>query len=119
MSTAGVNTCRVWLKHGIDFNSLQKPDGRNLVFIGSKFGHLEGIRFLEKEVGMDLCSFKNDGESTLLYALRRANFELLWYFMQYYIKNNKFSQYPTEVDAFLTRMRLLSNLGLIHSTGRF
>ena len=89
------------MERGIDFTKIKKNDGKCIVFVACKFGHMESIHFLENEVKMSLIAFDENEQSSLCYTLRRANFEMLWYLLRYYIKNDAFSKFENEAKNFL------------------
>lgn len=78
--------------------------GKNNVFLGCQFGHIEVLEFLKDEVGMNLYCVKTDKESTLQYCLRRANFQCYIYLMNYYIENGIFNGNEFLVRSIIRQM---------------
>lgn len=113
ISTSGKLTARIFLKMGVNFKTIIKNKEKNLVFVACKFGHIDALEFLRDEVGMDLISFKaDDGESSLYYVLKRANFKMTWFMLEYYIQNQAFDIHVSELQKFMGILISCSSLYL-------
>ena len=80
ISTAGIQTARVWLKRGYNF-LVALEDGRDCIFIACNHGHINMLEFLDKEVKIDIFTYKNDGESCIEFTFRRAEYECFFYLL--------------------------------------
>jgi hypothetical protein len=75
---------------GFRFDQPINKNNKDNIFVACQFGHIDMLEFLHFELNMDIFRIKLDGESTLEYCLRRANFDCYIFVLNYIMQHDKF-----------------------------
>jgi hypothetical protein len=84
------------MERGFSFDEPINTNNKDNMFVACQFGHWDMLKLLNEKLGMDIFRVKLDGESTLEYCLRRANFSCYNYVLDYYVFNQKLVKKNTD-----------------------